>query len=187
MALNNTLNSLIKLTVMPALLASLISCAVTPTGDGGAAATPAPAKNTSNEGDIRDAFDAYEKRQFADAYNAYERATASENVHAAQLAHLGKALIHLSTDAQWRDVNKAALSLQAAESVDAESNIETHMLINALSSLIGVEADISSLNRRVANSSVELGKLKEEREALLAEQDRLNAALERLKNLTIGN
>ncbi|NNL95685.1 MAG: hypothetical protein HKO64_08700, partial [Xanthomonadales bacterium] len=56
-----------------------------------------------------------------------------------------------------------------------------------LSSLIGVEADITALNRQVSNSSVELGRLKQERDDLLAEQQRLNDALDKLKSLTIGN
>ena len=79
------------------------------------------------------------------------------------------------------------MSLQAAESVDGAPSIETSMLINALSSLIGVEADISALNRQVSNSSVEIGRLKEERDNLIAEQQRLNDALDKLKSLTIGN
>ena len=187
MSLKINLNIVTRILIVPACAALLASCAMAPTSDDSAQANQAAPRSSSDESDIRAGFDAYQKREFGDAYNAYETATGSDDSRTARLAHLGKALVHLSTDVQWRDVNKAALSLQAAESVDGAPSIETSMLINALSSLIGVEADISALNRQVSNSSVEIGRLKEERDNLIVEQQRLNDALDKLKSLTIGN
>ncbi|MBT8062488.1 MAG: hypothetical protein KJO85_07370, partial [Gammaproteobacteria bacterium] len=163
MFIKTNLKPLFKILVVPVCAAALVSCAVAPSGDGSGAPTQATPSSSANEGDIRVGFDAYQKRDFTDAYNAYERATGSADSRTARLAHLGKALVYLSTDGQWRDVNKAALSLQAAESVEGNPSIESSMLINSLSSLIGVEADITALNRQVSNSSVELGRLKQER------------------------
>ena len=105
-----------------------------------------------------------------------------------RLAHLGKALINLSTDPAWRDLNAAGASLQAAEGISADSaSVEYGMLMNALSSLIGVEKNISELSSKVGNASSENSKLKQELEAAIAEQDVLNEALEKPKALTIGN
>ena len=59
--------------------------------------------------------------------------------------------------------------------------------MNALSALIGSEANISELNSKVANSAAETRKVRHELDEAIAEQDALNEALEKLKELTIGN
>ncbi|MFT5372478.1 MAG: hypothetical protein ACI9R7_002024 [Lysobacterales bacterium] len=96
--------------------------------------------------------------------------------------------MHLSTDSEWRDLGQAGAALQAAEAIDNSANkVESGMLMNALSSLIGVETNISELNSKASNSRAEIVKLKSDLEAAHAEQVALNEALEKLKALTIGN
>ncbi len=173
------------------LLAAIIlqSCAMAPTGGEAPAQAPAAASATTDGPGIQAAYDLYSRRDFAGAADAYDALlTEAGSAEQTRLAQLGKALLFLSTDPQWRDMEKAAASLQAAEAVEGDpANPETAMLMNALSSLIGVEANISELNTKVSNATVEIARLKAQREALEAEQAALNEALEKLKELTIGS
>ena len=173
-----------------------ISCAVAPDTDSAADTRPLPAV-TSGTSAVNAPYAMYEKRDFAGAAASYE-AVAGDSTsgnEARRLAYLGNALVHLSTDPQLRDLDKAGQFLQSAEAVETENeNVETSMLMNALSSLIGVESNISELNSKTSNSSAEIARLKEERDTLQAEltassaeQAALNEALEKLKALTIGN
>jgi chromosome segregation ATPase len=104
------------------------------------------------------------------------------------MANLGKALVHLSTDTEWRDLSQAGAALQAAEALAGDSSdAGTGMLMNALSSLIDVENNISELNTKLSNSTSEIAGLKGDLETAAAEQTALNEALEKLKAITIGN
>jgi len=104
-----------------------------------------------------------------------------------RLGHLGLAMIGLSTDSRWRDLEAAARHLQAAEELADGASVETSMLLTAMSALVSVETNITELNTKLANASAESARLKEERDDLLAEQAALNEAIEKLKSLTMGN
>ena len=162
------------------------SCAVSPTGPTATDTANEPPSRRTGSGTVESAFAEFERRNYAGAAAAYDDA-AEDNARSKRLAHLGRALIHLSTDPQWRDLDAAARNLQAAENMGGSNEVEISMLMNALSSLIGVEANISELNTKVANSASEIARLKEERQALIADQAALNEAIEKLKALTIGN
>ena len=173
----------ILLTVLA--LSSGLSCAVAPDSKTKPVATPTQRASTSSQ-TMESAWSAYDRRDFATAAAGYDELANDEDDR--QLALLGKALVHLSTDAQWRNLDEAARLLQASEQMDNNgASVQTSMLINALSSLIGAEANNSELNTKVSNSSREIAQLKAEQEALVAEQSTLNEALEKLKALTIGN
>lgn len=171
------------------VLSSGLSCAVAPE------TTPQPvtpvetrASNTSS--DLVRAYGSFEQRDFAAANGVFksviEDTGASDSDR--QLAYLGQAMIHLSTDGEWRDMSLAAGALQSAEAIDSGSEqVASGLLITALSSLIGVENNNSELNRKVANGNAEIARLKDQNGVLQEEQDMLNEALEKLKALTIGN
>lgn len=171
-------------------LSSGLSCAVAPSGGGDSTPTTTTSRSASAGGSVQAAYAQYSRRDFAGAASAYDAVTGNANASASdkRLAHLGKALVYLSTDAEWRDLDEAGKSLQMAESIDmGSSSVETGMLMNAMSSLIGVESNISELDVKLANSTRENVRLKDERQELIAEQANLNEALEKLKTLTIGN
>jgi hypothetical protein len=171
------------------ILSSGLSCAVVPE------ATPqsvAPVKTMTNNANANliQAYGSFEQRDFAAANNTFksvvEDAGASNSER--QLALLGQAMVHLSTDTEWRDISLATGALQSAEAIDAGSEqVASGLLVAALSSLMGVENNNSELNRKVANGASEIAKLKDQNDVLQGEQDMLNEALEKLKSLTIGN
>lgn len=172
------------------VLSSGLSCAVAPeTSNDPAVKAVSFAVDTASDS-IKDAYASYERRDFAGAATGFGTVLSSSNTKPEDqvLANLGMALIHLSTDSEWRDLGQAGAALQAAEAIDNSANkVESGMLMNALSSLIGVETNISELNSKASNSRAEIVKLKSDLEAAHAEQVALNEALEKLKALTIGN
>ena len=177
------------------LALALASCAVAPDGGDAAGAQAAGTMSTAERNaQLSQAFDAYERRNFASAHEGFEALTESGNADTERLAWLGIALVRVSTDPDWRDPEAARVALQSAESTEGAPGIAAGMLINALSSLILIEADMSAVTRQQLNTAyeareaeAEINALREERDALLAEQERLNEALEKLKELTIGN
>ncbi len=172
------------------ILSSGLSCAVAPATGSEPAAKPAAVKKPAASGTVSSAFSQFTKRDYAAASSGYDAVASStgSSPGAKQLAYLGKALVHLSTDSKWRSLDEAGRLLQSAEAIDADgTNVETQMLMNALSSLIGVEANISEMDAKVANSASEIARLKEEKSSLQEDQAALNEALEKLKALTLGN
>lgn len=173
----------------------------------GAACATAPEKTTvapatakaSNSAQLESAFRNYDLRKFESAAAAFERIAANDSASAndRRIAHLGLAMIHLSTDLDWRDIDAAKVSLDAAREVaqtDPSPRVETDMLSLAVNDLVNVETDNAELMKRSNELARELGRVKDnrgdweaEREALLAEQARLEETLERLKQLTLGN
>jgi hypothetical protein len=169
-------------------VSSGLSCAVSPGPGAGPSTEPAATATLSVNDAVNAAYTQYTKRDFTSAATGYDALIGSADDNTRQLAYLGKALIHLSTDPQWRDLDEAGRLLQSAETLgSANGSVEASMLMNALSSLAGVEANISELNSKVSNSASEIARLKQERDSLQAEQTALNEALEKLKALTIGN
>ena len=171
-------------------LSSGLSCAVVPEAASEPVVVPEPMVVDKTSAAIKDAYASYERRDFAAAAAGYSAVIASGDGDTEDqlLANLGKALVYLSTDSEWRDVAEAGNALQAAEAIQSDSQgVESGMLMNALSALIGSEANISELNSKVANSAAETRKVQNELDAAIVEQDALNEALEKLKALTIGN
>jgi hypothetical protein len=171
------------------------ACATAPQKD---TVAPAPAQANSSAR-LESAFQAYDLRKFESAAAAFE-AIANDGAASAndrRIAHLGMAMIHLSTDLDWRDIDAAKVSLDEARAVaqeDPSPRVETNMLALAVNDLVNVEADNTELMRRSNELARELGRVKEtqgdwqaEREALLAEQARLQQTLDKLKQLTLGN
>jgi len=171
-------------------LTSGLSCAVVPESNDAQAVVPEVVSAPPAGADLHGAYSNFQRRDFAAASSGF-RSISDDGGNSSrdrQLALLGQTLVYLSTDAEWRDLSEAGNTLQSAEGITVESgNVETEMLMNALSSLIGVETNISELNTKVANSSTEITSLKGDLESAVAEQDALNEALEKLKALTIGN
>ncbi|NND43914.1 MAG: hypothetical protein HKN58_01225 [Xanthomonadales bacterium] len=163
----------------------LAACAMAPSKDN-AQPEAEPVPTGSGPVDVVAAFDHFQRRDYVNAAAGYELA-ADGTRQEQRLSHLGQALIHLSTDPRWRDLEAAAQHLQAAEELAEGAGVETSMLITAMAGLVGVEKNISELNVKLANATAESARLKEEREMLLAEQSALNEAIEKLKALTIGN
>jgi hypothetical protein len=115
-----------------------------------------------------------------------------------RLAHLGKALIYLGSDKSWHSIDNARVSLSAAGSIVPEDNeefdIETDMLMDSVTAQIGSESKYQELKAKTGRSRAEITKLQKERDTLVKERDELlkeqqtlNEALEKLKNLTLGN
>jgi hypothetical protein len=171
------------------VLSSGLSCAVAPETNNGPPVTAPVTVDTASVA-IKDAYTSYERRDYAGAASGFGSVLSSGKAAAEDqvLANLGMALIHLSTDSEWRDLAQAGAALQAAEGIEStSSSVESGMLMNALSSLIGVETNISELNSKASNSSAEITRLKSDLAAAKTEQDALNEALEKLKAITIGN
>lgn len=177
------------------VISSGLSCAVTP---GAGPSADAPTATSAVAGaNVASAFAAYQQRDFGAAAAGFDAVAAdsSASQNDQRLAHLGKAMVNLSTDPEYRDVKEAGMHLQAAEAIKGDSTaVETGMLMNAMSALVGVESNVMELNTKVANSSREIATLKAERdtlkagqETLTAENADLNQALEKLKALTLGN
>lgn len=143
------------------------------------------------------------------AYNTQDYETALKEFHSISLdpgasansrrmAHLGQALIYLSSDKKFHSLDNAKLALRSAGQVELAENEEfslaADMLVDAVNITIGTESRYAQLQSKSGNSSSEVVRLKAERDALLAdnsklqqEQVALRDALERLKNLTLGN
>ncbi len=113
-------------------------------------------------------------------------------------AHLGEALIYLSSDQKWHSLENAKMALRSAGQVVAAENEKfspaTDMMMDAITISIGTESRYAELHSQSGNFRTELARVKSERDALLADNDKLrreqialNEAMERLKNLTLGN
>lgn len=122
----------------------------------------------------------------------------AESADSRRLAQLGKALVYLGNDPKLHSVANAKLALVSAGQVQAGANeefaIETNMLMEAISFVIGTESKYDVLKEKSGGSNVQVAQLKKEnaalqseRDELLAEQKSLKEALDKLKKLTLGN
>lgn len=120
------------------------------------------------------------------------------SVSSRRMAYLGQALIYLSSDKNFHSVDNAKLALRSAGQVEPSENEEfslaADLLLDAVNITIGTESRYAQLKSKTGNSNSEVARLKAERDALLAENSKLQQeqvslrdALERLKNLTLGN
>jgi len=177
------------------LLSGLIGCATVPSDSADSNAVLERAPDTG----LASANVMYNTRNYTGAVREFDTIIADTDASAnsRRLSHLGKALIYLSADKNWHSIENAKMSLHAAGQVvpenDEEFAVETDMFMDSISALIGTESEYDDLKSKSGNSSAEIGRLKKERNALASERDELlreqqalNDALEKLKNLTLG-
>lgn len=178
------------------MICSLAACVVTPTEPTGAESSGSVKSSTG----MTAAVDMYNSRNYPGAIREFDKISNSETASAnsRRLAHLGSAMVYLSNDKKWHSLENAKLSLVAAGQVvpdaDEEFNLETDLLYDAITAVIGTESKYVALQSKSGNSGAEVAQLKKERDdleaerdELLAEQKSLNEALEKLKELTLGN
>ena len=107
-------------------------------------------------------------------------------------------MVYLGNDESLHSIENAKMSLISAGGVAPNDNeefaIETDMLMDAVSEVIGTESKYTVLKGKTNGSNTQLTALQQdldtveaERDELLAEQKALNEALEKLKKLTLGN
>ena len=177
------------------LLGSLAGCAVTPTQT-----APEPVQQAAPAGAITSATDLYGSASYSEAVTEYDKVIKDGNASGndRRLAYLGRAMVYLTRDTDWYSLDNAKLALASAGQVAATGNdgfaAETDLLMDAITAVIGTESKYVELQAKTGNSSAEVQQLKRERDALvaqrdelLAEQQALNDALEKLKQLTLGN
>jgi len=189
-------NRVWRTAVSALLLTSLVACETTPSRSPDSATVAASQQSTGLTG----ANAMYNTRNYTGAVREFDSiiTDSGASANSRRLAHLGKALIYLGTDKNWHSIENAKMALNSAGQVVPDSNeefpIETDMFMDSITSLIGSESDYVELKRRSGNSGAEIERLKKERDALTMERDQLlkeqkslNEALEKLKNLTLGN
>lgn len=175
---------------------SLIACASSPT------------KTVNSEGNSQKrsgsgmtaAAKLYNAGSYQDALMAFDTVITDKRAAAnnRRLANLGKAMVYLGSDKKLHSVENAKMALISAGKVKAKGNekfsIETNLLMDAVSAVIGTESKFEVLKEKSGGSNVQVARLKRERgeleterDELLEEQKVLNEALEKLKQLTLGN
>lgn len=186
----------VRFTTIALVSAGLSACAAAPTTE----AEPRAEEQVVIRAGIETAANLYNSRNYSGAILEFDNITNNEasSANSRRLAHLGKALVYLGPDADWHSVDNAKLSLvsagQVAPSDTEEFSIETDMLMDAITAVIGTESKFAVLAAKTqgdGNESTELKReldsVKSERDALIAEQKRLNDTIEKLKALTLGN
>ena len=182
--------------VISLMLSLLVACAAAPIEPAVTEATEPPAASTG----LTVAADMYSNRDYPGSIKGFENVITDQGASAndRRLAHLGKALVYLSNDEKWHSIENAKMSLLSAGQVapgdNEEFNIETDLLMDAVSAVIGTESKYVVLLAKSGGSGAQVTELKQdldvmtkERDELLAEQKSLNEALEKLKKLTLGN
>jgi len=190
----------IRLLTAILMVASLVACAVSPTQPSG--------KSQKKGGmGISSAVDSYNSRDFSTAIQGFDSVIADDasGANSRRLAHLGKAMVYLGTDENWHSIENAKMSMLSAGQVAPKKGEkfapETDMLMDAVSEVIGTESkysmvqekssgsgyEISQLRRELDSVKAERDALKMERNDLVEEQKMLNAALEKLKKISLGN
>lgn len=178
------------------VLGSLAACAVAPSDP----AVSDPAAQARPDTGITLATSMYSSDNYSGAIREFDNVIKSDATSANErrLAHLGKALVYLGNDEEWHSVDNAKLALVSAGQVTPaggeEFAAETDLLMDAVTDVIGTESKYIELQSKTGNSSAELARLKRERDDLVAERDELleeqaalNEAIEKLKQLTLGN
>jgi hypothetical protein len=181
---------LLRIGIAAMLIIGSVSCAVTEP-----APSPVPVTTAGNNDA---AWNAFSQRQFALAVEEFERVTSNpqNSTDVRRQAWLGKALVYLSTDPEWRDLAQARNAVQSADDIvnGSQTDSASKLFSAAIDGHINAESDNTELNGRIKELLRELEKIKtstaalqSENDALLAEQEKLNAALEKMKELTLGN
>ena len=178
------------------LSGSLAACAVAPTEPASSGSSDQVASKTG----LAAASDMYNSRNYSGAIREFDNVISAEGASAndRRLSHLGKSLVYLGNDAKWHSIDNAKLSLQSAGQVapegDEEFSVETDLLMDAISNVIGTESKYVVLQGKTTGSGAQISELrreidglKTENSDLLAEQKVLHDALEKLKELSLGN
>lgn len=184
-----------RLVIITIVVSSLVACATAPAKS--TAAKPAKVKPSTS---MVSAADMYNSRNYPDALNAFDNIISDKgsSANSRRLANLGKAMVFLGNDESLHSIENAKMSLISAGQVAPKDNeefaIETDMLMDAVSEVIGTESKYMVLkgktngsNSQLTGLQKELDAVEAERDELLAEQKALNEALEKLKRLTLGN
>lgn len=178
------------------LVSCLTACVVTPTEP----TVTEPGQVDTANNSMATAVDMYNSDNYSGAMKEFANviSSAGSSANDRRLAHLGNAMVYLSNDEQWHSLENAKMSLvdagQVVPGANEEFNIETDLLFDAITAVIGTESKYVVLKSKSGNSGAEVVQLKKERDQLaaerdelLAEQKSLNEALEKLKQLTLGN
>lgn len=142
----------------------------------------------------------FKTRQYAAAVGKFDAIIADPGTPAKErrLAHLGKALVYLSYDEEWRSIQNARDALGQAAKVPVPAgetlDIETDMLMESILAQIDSQSVYDNMKSQTKDSGYQVAQLEKkqealekERDALIKENENLNQALERLKNLTLGD
>jgi len=185
----------VKLATGTLLLTSLIACETVPSNS----ADSATITDTPDLG-LSSANVMYNTRNYTGAFREFDTiiTDSDSSANSRRLSHLGKALIYLGSDENWHSIENAKMSLNSAGQVvpdsDEEFAVETDMFMDSIAALIGSESELLELQAKSGKSGAEVARLKKERNALTVERDQLlkeqqvlNDALEKLKNLTLGS
>ena len=191
----NRFSQIWRLATGTLLLTSLLACATVPSESADSAAVA----DVPDMG-LASANVMYNTRNYTGAVREFDTiiTDSGASANSRRLSHLGKALIYLSSDEKWHSIEDAKMSLNAAGQVVPESDeefaVETDMFMDSITALIGSESEFLELQAKSGNSGAAIARLKKERIALTAERDQLlkeqqalNDALEKLKNLTLGS
>jgi len=199
---NGILNSflvsahVIRFSVATLMLSGLVACVVAPTETVDSETISTVELKTGMAG----AADMYNSHNYPGAIREFDAVIndAASSANSRRLAHLGKALVYLGPDVNWHSIDNAELSLisagQIAPDETQEFSVETDLLMDAISAVIGTESKYSVLAAKSNGSGNEVKELKREldsvktrRDALIAEQKVLNEAIDKLKALTLGS
>ena len=185
-----------RLVTTTMIVSSLVACATAPSKSTAAK----PYEGVKPTISLVSAADMYNSRNYPDALNAFDNIISdkSSSANSRRVAHLGKAMVYLGNDESLHSIENAKMSLISAGGVAPNDNeefaIETDMLMDAVSEVIGTESKYTVLKGKTNGSNTQLTALQQdldtveaERDELLAEQKTLNEALEKLKQLTLGN
>ena len=185
-----------RLLTTTVVIGSLVACATSPTRSTSAE----PAAKAKPVTGIEAAADMYNSRNYPGAIREFNNIIADKDASAnsRRMANLGKSLVYLGNDKKWHSLENAKMALISAGQVAPQDNeefeIETDMLMDAISAVIGTESKYVVMKGKSSGSNSQVTQLKEEmaaveaeRDELIAEQKRLNEALEKLKELTLGN
>ena len=173
---------------------ALAACATAPKQAPAPAPEPvavAPVK-VDHAADFRAAHDHYTQGRIAAAVAVFDQVLADGTAEPAakRAAHLGKAMAHLSTDKQLRNLKSARAELVAAGEFAAgdESGMAAveAFWASAVEQALTAETSLADSKKSAAGaSSKEKAAWAEERAALIAEQERLKASLEKLKKAAL--
>jgi len=124
-----------------------------------------------------------DKRNYEPAMNNFNQILASSRARTEvkQNARTGKALIFLSPDRKWRDLDGARkLASGMRSSLKSRSSVEMKLLVSAVNRLVTAETDNAELQSRVSGAIVEANNLQAQIEGIGSEKTALNSEIEAL-------
>ena len=185
-----------RLIITLSVLASMIACASVEPQQG----QPIEVEKAVMDGGLANANIAYITNDYDTAIKEFSAVAVdpATGANSRRMAYLGQALIYLGSDKEFYSLENAKLALRSADQVtpveNEEFSLASEMLMDAVVITIGSQSRYAELYSKSGRYSSEVVRLKSERDKLQAdnielikEQAALNDALERLKNLTLGN